>query len=568
MLLKKYFTREHSLFYASVWRNSNCKNAVNWIGRNLEQALYLRPAGSSKVEVYYSDWELAEYDRRIADRIHSDPDWFSSVVDAFKREWEINLAYIKRSEPLTREELRDFYEHWVLWWEPMAISMQAPGIESLSQETRDESYRLRAETQEYANEGDRVYKDYMRAHHPELEKYVSVLLPEEVLEKNIPSISVLDERLNGWFLTNDGFGLTKDLNKTLTQCDFVLEGLGTVLSKVFSREKPLVYFCMWDESDRLGFREFLEYDVRHNVFIVPPKGKKGTVWYSQAELDEIMDCIRAELTPGSETLARLLTRLDAEWDIIRPYLDDEKAIDSVDSFQTYYEHLLLWWSAMTTATEVPNLPDTHPEVQETVLIYRAISEKYPEKMSKLLVFYWERAFPNYAHLSFCITPAEIISLSKSWDDVLIRQVERRVDGCALIDEKIYALEELDAALEAKGLVLEDKSVAGTQELKGATAYQGLVRGTVRKILSFSDMAAFQPGEILVTEMTNPEYVPIMKIAGAVVTDEGGVTCHAAIASRELKIPCVVGTRVATQVLKDGDRVEVDASAGVVRKLEP
>jgi pyruvate,water dikinase len=68
-------------------------------------------------------------------------------------------------------------------------------------------------------------------------------------------------------------------------------------------------------------------------------------------------------------------------------------------------------------------------------------------------------------------------------------------------------------------------------------------------------------------MTNPDYVPYMKIAAAIVTDEGGTTCHAAIASRELKVPCVVGTRIATKILKDGDVVEVDADNGIIRIIK-
>jgi pyruvate,water dikinase len=67
-------------------------------------------------------------------------------------------------------------------------------------------------------------------------------------------------------------------------------------------------------------------------------------------------------------------------------------------------------------------------------------------------------------------------------------------------------------------------------------------------------------------MTTPEYVPIMKMASAIVTDEGGISCHAAIVSRELKIPCVIGTKNATKVLKTGDEIEVDAEKGIVKIL--
>ena len=67
-----------------------------------------------------------------------------------------------------------------------------------------------------------------------------------------------------------------------------------------------------------------------------------------------------------------------------------------------------------------------------------------------------------------------------------------------------------------------------------------------------------------TSMTTTNMVPLIRHAAAIVTDEGGITCHAAIISRELKIPCVVGTQIATKVLKNGDRVEVDADNGTVK----
>jgi len=68
-------------------------------------------------------------------------------------------------------------------------------------------------------------------------------------------------------------------------------------------------------------------------------------------------------------------------------------------------------------------------------------------------------------------------------------------------------------------------------------------------------------------MTSPEFLPAMKKAKAIITDEGGVTCHAAIVSRELNIPCVIGTKVATKSLKDGDLVEVDTHQGIIRKIK-
>jgi phosphohistidine swiveling domain-containing protein len=104
-------------------------------------------------------------------------------------------------------------------------------------------------------------------------------------------------------------------------------------------------------------------------------------------------------------------------------------------------------------------------------------------------------------------------------------------------------------------------------LKGNTASPGFVKAKVSVILGKQDFKKFVPGTVLVTSMTRPEFLPLIKKAAAIVTDEGGITCHAAILSREFGIPCVVGTKVATRVLKTGDTVEVDTNKGIIKTLE-
>ena len=106
-----------------------------------------------------------------------------------------------------------------------------------------------------------------------------------------------------------------------------------------------------------------------------------------------------------------------------------------------------------------------------------------------------------------------------------------------------------------------------KEIKGTTACIGQARGVVKIINVPNDMDKMEYGNILVSTATTPSVVPAMKKAAAIVTDEGGLTCHAAIVSRELKIPCVVGTKIATKVLKDGMMVEVDANQGIVKIIK-
>ncbi len=103
-------------------------------------------------------------------------------------------------------------------------------------------------------------------------------------------------------------------------------------------------------------------------------------------------------------------------------------------------------------------------------------------------------------------------------------------------------------------------------VRGIAAGAGKAIGRARIVRLVADLPAVKNGDILIAVFTHPDYLSAMRRAGAIVTDEGGLTSHAAIVARELKKPCVVGTKVATQVFKDGDRVEVDATKGTVRKL--
>jgi pyruvate,water dikinase len=102
-------------------------------------------------------------------------------------------------------------------------------------------------------------------------------------------------------------------------------------------------------------------------------------------------------------------------------------------------------------------------------------------------------------------------------------------------------------------------------VKGIGVSPGRASGKVRVILNIKDISTFQKGDILVTEMTTPDWVPAMKIAIAVVTNLGGKTCHAAIVSREFGVPCIVGTETATKTLKDGTVVTVDGQRGLIFK---
>ncbi|MGA2165502.1 MAG: phosphoenolpyruvate synthase, partial [Solirubrobacteraceae bacterium] len=118
------------------------------------------------------------------------------------------------------------------------------------------------------------------------------------------------------------------------------------------------------------------------------------------------------------------------------------------------------------------------------------------------------------------------------------------------------------AVEANGKAVERVQTQAVL-LHGLGGAPGSAAGAARVLGSLADAARLGEGDVLVTHMTSPDWLPLMRRAAAIVTDSGGMTCHAAIVSRELGIPCVVGTGEATRVLRDGEVVTVDATRGVV-----
>ncbi len=150
-------------------------------------------------------------------------------------------------------------------------------------------------------------------------------------------------------------------------------------------------------------------------------------------------------------------------------------------------------------------------------------------------------------------------------------IEERKKGYALV-----CLKDKKTLLTGERFKILYKDIVSTKSrtdhLEGRVAMTGKARGRVRVILHnkrniSKEVANFKKGEILVTEMTRPDTIMACKKASAVITDEGGITSHAAIISRELKIPCVIATKIATQLLKTGDLVEVDADRGFIKILK-
>ena len=190
------------------------------------------------------------------------------------------------------------------------------------------------------------------------------------------------------------------------------------------------------------------------------------------------------------------------------------------------------------------------------VIYRVLKE-IPKRFKlkyKDLVFYFTEEVENLLGRDKYVSP---------------RKITERQRGITWLIQKGQIKEYLGKKAKKKleELVLSVTRVKGTKEIKGLPASRGKYEGKAFVTNSAKDANYFlKKGEILVTPMTTVDYLPAMKRSGAIITDDGGATCHAAIISREFGIPCVVGTKVATQVFKTGDKLKVDANLGIIKKI--
>lgn len=163
------------------------------------------------------------------------------------------------------------------------------------------------------------------------------------------------------------------------------------------------------------------------------------------------------------------------------------------------------------------------------------------------------------------SPREIIELLTNMNFGKVKKIKARTDFVFMLDNQCGELI-IDDKLSTKKIIkcfVEQHNLA-VDKFTGTVANAGCARGRVKVFLVPENIAKMKKGDILVTPMTTPDFIPLMQISGAVVTDIGGLLSHAAIVSREMNVPCIIGTKIATKVLKDGDLVEVDADKGIVK----
>jgi phosphoenolpyruvate synthase/pyruvate phosphate dikinase len=342
-----------------------------------------------------------------------------------------------------------------------------------------------------------------------------------------------------------------------------------ILEKEYSREKTLAYMMMWDISGRMGYKDFLHYDLKNSLFVYDGKVNKTIVWHDPKSSELIAKLVFARAKDDKKFAKGVIERLDNNWKIIFPYLEGKKIIKTAAEFVRYYQGIISWWSALNTVYPLIENPGIFKKLGKIFLDYRKATQEYMDAMDRVILEFEQKVLgKKLKGLAGYLSSEETLAvLSGRIKKNEIKSIAERKKGFFIYRNKIYLAKSLKGILKKKGFVLNESNRESQQEIKGMPAFRGVAKGIVKKIVTKLDVNNFKKGQVLVAEMTQPDYVPIMKKAAAIVTDEGGITCHAAIVARELKVPCIIGTKIATKVLHDGDLVEVDANSGTVKIIK-
>lgn len=337
-----------------------------------------------------------------------------------------------------------------------------------------------------------------------------------------------------------------------------------IYTKVYSRDftLPLVEaWCKGETTDRRQWTNKKQPIVPYQVFI----RHDGMVncYADQTGIDWIKKELKKLLKTQKGFTSNVVKTYYERAGRIRDVYEGEKVLDgkSLVKFIENLEDAWVWheanWFLMEILDEAKHKDFEQPN-QARIALQRMVPSS-DEVIRKSL----KKIYPKLKQYSSVLLLDEI----RANKPPALTTLKLRFEKYSYADKTLFVGSTEKDMEQQFNISIEKNIQEKVKEFKGQTAYKGTATGRVRFIMNRAQVSSIRKGEILVSPMTMPEFVPAMKKASAIVTDEGGITCHAAIVARELKKPCIIGTKIATQVLKDGDLVEVDANKGLVRLLQ-
>ena len=340
-----------------------------------------------------------------------------------------------------------------------------------------------------------------------------------------------------------------------------------VLEKYLERSFLLATYQVWNRAEKMTPKSWTNQSQPRAPYMVCEwNGERAILFYDPEGIKWVKEELRKQVAGDSSFLDWLMAESDRSYDVLRPLLDSEKPlpISEVPEFVTHAIHA---WNILEAVWFLIEDLEDRGETISDVLIALLKARKYAEflvpRIDQVFESSFKAAYPQISDLVPYLLIDEAVSGKLPSQEILVQ----RSKGYCFFNDILFASEtakELGKRFDFK--IKEEPVAMGNTVLKGKCAQAGHAKGRVCIVRSRQDLLKFQKGDILVSPTTTPDFMSAILICAAIIADEGGIVSHAAITSREPKKPCIIGTKIATQVLHDGDLVEVDADNGIVRIL--
>ncbi len=336
-----------------------------------------------------------------------------------------------------------------------------------------------------------------------------------------------------------------------------------VFTKFASRQYSVTQMDSYHDALLDNFQENFSYSTCP-LFIYNTDKNLVEIYFEQKELKKLFQKI-GEHVSQKEVFKNIVKDFKDSTKEIVPFLEGksvtkEELEELYNLFKRFYRGLSYMWV-------LPGLDNVSEKLKKDAMTLREETEKYSSQRDDLFINVFSKLYPEIGKKAAFISLKEV--LSGLDNNELLKRANERSKGFIYYNREIISGNKAHSFLSDNDLMIEDESVSDREisAIEGTVAQVGKASGTVKIVFTSKDLSKINKGDILVSPMTRPEFLPAMKKTVAFITDEGGVTCHAAIVSREMKKPCIIGTKNATSILKDGDLVEVDADNGVIKILE-
>lgn len=332
----------------------------------------------------------------------------------------------------------------------------------------------------------------------------------------------------------------------------------SIYEKIYLRENSLVALQIWHEHQSKPITELWGEAYPPFIWDVT-EGVAST--YAQLNTFERVQEICTQKAKDRNFITSWLNRYEKTLESLEKVWKNRRALASHEELLKFCDLVTEGWVGLEVTYFAPMLPEgaITSEERRACLYLRERAVAFLDDSDFVILATLRELYPELGNLVHFIGLRELHT-----QQIPNRhELELRSQHFILHEEHIYTRITLQAFLKTKHISLKEERPEREDELAGQVAMPGKVAGPAYVLLKKSEVDQVKDGDILVSGMTIPDYLPAMKRAAAFVTDEGGVTCHAAIVAREFGKPCVIGTKFATRLIKTGDWIEVDADTGKV-----